>query len=251
MNVNKTFLGFLMIPLSVIMILTSTVYGQSAWDKKPTNLKVLPETTSPQQLRQIMQTFTSALNVHCSYCHEEPKSGDFNSVDFASDAKDTKKVARVMMKMVNTINDKFIAEASQIDKLNGPVGCVTCHHGMAHIQSLSEALFKTYNNGGLDSTFTKYNELKKRYYGGFTYNFKEESLNELAGKLIAAKNYDDAITILNFNSNMYPESAEIFSELGDAYFSKGDKATAKLNYEKALSINPRDRRVIGKLKNIE
>ena len=251
MKWNNSFISKVLTTITSIIIFSSIIYSQGVLDKKPTNLKVLPDTTSSQQVRQMMQMFTSALDVHCSYCHEDPKGGNFGSVDFASDAKDTKKVARVMMKMVQEINNNFIAEASQIDKLNGPVSCVTCHHGMAHIETLSEVLFKTYNRKGIDSTFSKYDQLKNKYYGGFTFNFKSESLNELGSNIMETKNYDDAIKILDFNAKMYPNSGETFSELGEAYLAKGDKAQARENFEKTLKLNPWNRRIQATLKKLE
>lgn len=199
-----------------------------------------------------MEAFTSGLNVRCDYCHSEAKGGGggFNSMDFASDTKKTKQIARVMIKMVQSINNDFLPQANNIEKLNGKIGCITCHHGNAEIEQLSERLFKTYQKTGIDSVFSEYNSLKKTYYGGFVYNFKDNELNKLAEEIIKQQRYDDAIRVLEFNSNLYPDSFGTYDTLGDAYLAKGDKAKAKEYYNKALSINQGDWRARRSLQRL-
>ena len=251
MKWNKLYKNNILILITALFVLPALNYGQGIWDKKPENLKVLPDTTSPNQLRQVMHMFTTALDVHCNYCHDDSKGKDFNSIDFPSDAKDTKKVARVMMQMVQKINDDFISRANQIEQLQGPVTCVTCHHGIAHIQSLSEILLQTYNNKGIDSTFNKYNELKKKYYGGFTFDFRDNSLNDLGNEILNSKNYNDAIKIFEFNANMFPNSWQAYDGLGECYLAIGDKTKAKENFKKSLSINSFNRRAQEALRRLE
>ena len=65
----------------------------------PQNLKVL----QPQDVRAAMGAFTQALGVQCNYCHVAEGQGGRN--DFAADDKQTKKTARVMMRMVTHVNE--------------------------------------------------------------------------------------------------------------------------------------------------
>ena len=227
----------------IIILLSNNLFAQGVWNRKPSNLKVLPDTVDTQKLRVMMMGFTSALGVRCEYCHDDSKGSEFNDIDFPSDAKKTKDVARVMMKMVQTINGDFLKQANQIDKLDAGVTCVTCHHGNAHVQSLSDVLLGVYNKSGIDSTFSEYNKLKQRFYGGFTYDFRENSLVEVGFNILQSKKYDDAIKILEFNSTMYPDSWRNLETLGEAYLGKDDKAKAKECFEKSLAINPRNRRL--------
>ncbi|CUS98277.1 Photosynthetic reaction center cytochrome C subunit [Candidatus Kryptobacter tengchongensis] len=85
------------------------------------NLQVLTEVQSKEQLQKIMEGIADALGVKCNYCH------DVNN--YASDVKETKKKARVMLKMVMTINRDFINwEGAEV------VDCYTCHRGQTKPQ---------------------------------------------------------------------------------------------------------------------
>ncbi|HLH30238.1 MAG TPA: c-type cytochrome [Terriglobia bacterium] len=102
----------------------------------PTNLQVLPKDFTRQQVVQVMQTFTMGLGVGCNYCHAEmegaqPGANGQVPIDAASDAKQQKKTARVMMKMVadinNTLGSQLGKPAADVTK----VQCITCHRGAA------------------------------------------------------------------------------------------------------------------------
>ena len=146
---------FSLVTTITILLLSNNLFAQGVWNRKPTNLKVLPDTVDMQKLRGMMMGFTSALGVRCEYCHDDSKGSGFNDLDFPSDAKKTKQVARVMMKMVQSINGDFLKQANQVDKLDAGVTCITCHHGSAHVQLLSDVLLNIYNDKGIDSTFAE------------------------------------------------------------------------------------------------
>ena len=78
------------------------------------------------------------LGVMCNYCHAEmagaqPGANGQIPLDAASDDKQPKKTARVMMKLVNDINTKLDADLGKSTTApNGMrVQCVTCHRGSA------------------------------------------------------------------------------------------------------------------------
>ena len=108
--------------------------GQTGGVAMPTNIQVLPKDWTRPQVVQFMQQFTMGLGVACNYCHAEvpgAPQGRPGGIDAASDAKQTKKTARVMMKMVNDINNTL---GSQIGKPSADVvkvQCITCHRGSA------------------------------------------------------------------------------------------------------------------------
>ncbi len=109
------------------------------------NLKILPKDISKDALDSVMHFFTASLGVHCTYCHEgDPAT---RRMDFASDAKPEKQIARKMMLMNIDINKNHfqqIAEAMDSGKTMMPtdtaaisymlryVTCYTCHHGDPH-----------------------------------------------------------------------------------------------------------------------
>lgn len=112
---------------------TSTTGGAGAAQQhhwpKPTNLKVLPKNTSPEQLHKIMDGIAGSLGVHCSFCHvQNPQT---HHMDFASDAKPDKNMARIMMRMTETINTEYLPQIHDPDAMpeDKHVTCGTCHQG--------------------------------------------------------------------------------------------------------------------------
>ena len=63
----------------------------------PKNLQFFPKDMTGQQILPIMQNFNAALGVNCTYCHNSEPPVDNPKNDFASDEKETKKKARVML----------------------------------------------------------------------------------------------------------------------------------------------------------
>lgn len=99
---------------------------------KAKNLKVLPKKLTHKQLDHIMDGWAHALGVKCNFCHV--RNTETNKMDFASDAKPEKKMAREMYKMTSKINQKYFnahKDSLGMVMFTG-VSCVTCHHGTAH-----------------------------------------------------------------------------------------------------------------------
>ena len=99
------------------------------------NLKVLPKDISHEELDAVMDSWKAALGVKCNFCHAS-RADDPQKLDFASDAKGEKQIARDMYKMTGKINKKFFKFKPRKDE-NGkdmiaPIGCNTCHHGNPH-----------------------------------------------------------------------------------------------------------------------
>lgn len=94
--------------------------------RPPQNLQILPKDIPGPELVATMRGFTQALGVQCGYCHvEEPAR------DFASDAKQTKKTARVMMQMVTHANEMLATGIGKPAADVTKVQCMTCHRGEA------------------------------------------------------------------------------------------------------------------------
>lgn len=76
-----------------------------------------------------MEGWASALGTHCSTCHApSPSSAGqlHRHLDFALDTKPQKATARMMYKMVEEINTRYIG---RINNSGMPVTCATCHRG--------------------------------------------------------------------------------------------------------------------------
>lgn len=99
----------------------------SVFDRTPTNLTVMPATTTPAQLRGAMLAFSSALGVRCTHCHTGTEETPLAERDFASDDNPRKAMARAMMQMTWALNSQTL---SAIEGLNQPrVSCYSCHRG--------------------------------------------------------------------------------------------------------------------------
>lgn len=119
----------------VAMIVLSIAAIKPPQDEGHKNLKVLPKNISHEDLDKVMDDFNKALGVKCGFCHAQapaPADGSRPKLDFASDEKEHKLVARSMMKMTFKLNKKFFHY--QIGKSEGaqPITCMTCHNGAVH-----------------------------------------------------------------------------------------------------------------------
>ena len=96
------------------------------------NLKVLSKKLTHQQLGKVMEMWATSLGVHCNFCHEH--NDQTNKMDFASDAKPEKEMARHMFQMTSKINKKFFkAEKDSLGMvIESAVNCNTCHRGNSH-----------------------------------------------------------------------------------------------------------------------
>jgi len=96
----------------------------------PTNLQVLPKDLTGAQVHKIMEGWADQLGGDCSTCHvRNPSDIGPNGrprMNFADDSKEEKRTARVMYRMVQSINANFI---STVPSSGMPVTCGTCHRG--------------------------------------------------------------------------------------------------------------------------
>ena len=78
----------------------------------------------------------------------------------------------------------------------------------------------------------------------------ERSINSLGYRLLSHKQTADAIRIFQLNVELYPDSANTYDSLGEAYMAAGDKTQAVKNYEKSLSLNPQNTNATAMLKKL-
>lgn len=119
------------------MLIAFMIIGMAATrpleDKPKRNLKVLPKDISHEDLDKIMDSWKIALGVKCGFCHAPSKDSTSRHLDFASDAKPEKDIARHMFRMTAKINKKYF-NFDKDDKgvTIQAVTCLTCHRGEAH-----------------------------------------------------------------------------------------------------------------------
>ena len=65
----------------------------------------------------------------------------------------------------------------------------------------------------------------------------ENELNSLAYLLLKQQRKQEALKVFLINANLYPESANVFSSLGEGYLKNGDNKNAVVYLERALDLN--------------
>jgi hypothetical protein len=130
MQINRKFVVMAVLTVAA----TISIAGIKPFRSKSeyTNLQVLPKDISTKALQHIMvDQFQDGLGVGCSFCHAQEK-GSLH-LDYASDEKPEKEIARAMMRMTTEINKKYFEVSRPIigDSLI-VVSCNTCHHGVTH-----------------------------------------------------------------------------------------------------------------------
>jgi hypothetical protein len=130
MRINNKFK--IMSVLTIAGIISAALIKPGSSKNDYTNLQVLPKDITPKELQRIMvDEFEDGLGVGCNFCHAQEK-GSLH-LDYASDAKPEKEIARAMMGMTMDINKKYFAVEQPIigDSLM-MISCYNCHHGTAH-----------------------------------------------------------------------------------------------------------------------
>lgn len=222
--------------------------GMSPPEEPPKNLQVLPKDLTRRQVIEIMRGFTAALDVECTFCHVAKDPKDFSTVDFASDDKEEKRNARVMIGMVKAINENYISKVAMPG--DAEVRCVTCHHGQPHPRTLEEALAEPLAEGGAEKALARYKELREKYYGRAVFDFGPDPLAMLGGRLARDQKLADAMAILQFNAQQFPDSQRTLGILADVQAASGDKAGAIATLKKVLVLDATNERAKQRLEEL-
>lgn len=207
--------------------------GGFRFPENPKNIKVLPDSIRGAKLGQVMRSMTGALGVRCDYCHTG--QGDLSTWDFANDDKPAKNKARTMLKMVMAINGTHMAD---LGEKRMQVTCVTCHRGLAKPALLEDVLEAAIDSAGVDAATAKYDELRKRYYGGFSYNFSRGPLTILGERMVMKQKFPEAVKLLQLEIANNGEDVRTLMALGGAQAQAGDKEGAKKTFERGLALAP-------------
>jgi len=116
-------------------------------------------------------------------------------------------------------------------------------------QSIAEVLMKTISERDVAAAVKQYRELKATQAA--IYNFGENELNMLGYQLLGAKKVKDAIEIFKLNVEVYPQAANPYDSLGEAYMVAGERKLALANYRKAVALDPKNTNAATIIKNLE
>ena len=202
-----------------------------------TNLEVFPKDIGKRQLLGAMRDFSTSLGVRCTSCHVQKSPGDFDSIDWARDDLEPKKVTRGMMTMVRNINSDLLPAAT--GEAGGKVRCITCHRGLQNPRPLDQVLLDTIETDGVDVGLARYRELRDEYFGSGSYDFSPAVLTGLAETVAQGRgDMDGAVKILDLGIEMSPEDTYTYLMKSQILIMQGDKAGALANAEKAVQLDP-------------
>ncbi len=230
-------------PLCLALATSQALAQKTFPPEKAENLQVLPEDMPIRALMDTMRSFTSALGVRCTYCHVGNEGEPLNTFDFVSDKKEAKNKARAMLQMVAAINNDHLAKV--VDRRKPPisVSCLTCHRGVTEPRPIQQVVLNAYDAGGADSAEKAYRNLRSRYLGRAAYDFSELSLADVGAALRARNKVPDALRFYLLNTELMPTSAGAYQQLATAQLASGDTVAAVGSLEKAVQLNPNDRRL--------
>ncbi len=115
--------------------------------------------------------------------------------------------------------------------------------------SIYEPIMELVLADSIQAAINKYHDLKKNNFDD--YNFKESQLNGFGYQLLQVGKVDLAIAMFKLNVESYPESANVYDSLGEAYMIKGNKDEAITNYEKSLKLNPKNKNAEENIKKLK
>ena len=198
------------------------------------NLKVLKKDIGKRELVGKMRNMAGALGVRCNYCHVGEDPNSLQGYDWTSDEKASKRAARAMMQMVDTINNTHLPAMKLEGEARVAVSCVTCHRGQDKPRMIEDVLATASETGGIEALGSKYKELRDEYYGAHTFNFSNNVLSNMAQETAAKGDMPGAKQLLELNLEYYPEDAMTYVLLARVAEEEDDKTAAIGYYDKAI-----------------
>lgn len=83
------------------------------------------------------------------------------------------------------------------------------------------------------------------------YKIDESTINRLAYTYLRGDQKNIAIEVFKLNSELFPNSFNAFDSLAEGYFSIGQFALSKVNYQKSLALNPDNTNANDMIQRIE
>lgn len=80
--------------------------------------------------------------------------------------------------------------------------------------------------------------------------FFEAEMNAWGYALLGENKQNEATEIFKINTELFPESANVWDSLGEAYMLAGNKELAIKNYKKSLELNPNNSNAVDQLKKL-
>jgi tetratricopeptide (TPR) repeat protein len=102
---------------------------------------------------------------------------------------------------------------------------------------INKNVTNTYTKAAILNSLGKKDEASKLKAEAFT-NASEVDVNNLGYQLLGGGKIDDAIEVFKKNTELFPESWNVWDSLAEGYMNKGEKKLAIDYYKKALGMAP-------------
>jgi CubicO group peptidase (beta-lactamase class C family) len=111
-------------------------------------------------------------------------------------------------------------------------------------QELTEAVLEAITQDGYDTGLTLYEARKNEG------TIPEGRVNRFGYMLLSENKISQAIDVFRFNVFLYPESANCYDSLGEAYMVAGETSRAIENYEKSIALDPGNQNGVEMLRKL-
>jgi tetratricopeptide (TPR) repeat protein len=118
-----------------------------------------------------------------------------------------------------------------------------------HMFLNSNEFFNTLNTEGVAEAVGLFN--RRRQQDKNYIPFSENRMNALGYRYLQSGKVPEAIELFKLNVTAYPEAANTYDSLGEAYMAGGDKELAIKNYSRSLELNPGNTNAAEMLKRLE
>ena len=103
--------------------------------------------------------------------------------------------------------------------------------------------------GNINDAITAYKDIHKT--DPLNTAVAETRFNTMGYDFLSKEKINEAIAIFKLNTELYPQSANAYDSLGEAYMKTGDKKNAIKNYKKSLELNSENDNAKQMLKELE
>ena len=203
------------------------------------NLQLLPKDIPRGELVATMRGMAGALGVRCTNCHVGPDN--LQGMDFATDEKDAKRAARVMIQMTRAMNADYMSKVPPREGGRIQVTCHTCHRaGERPQRPLEEILYETAAAQGVPAALEQHKKFRDEFYGSGFYDFRERTLTILATRFLDNMRPADALAVLKANLELFPKSPMALANTGQLSLTLDDRSAAESYFRRALEVDPKN-----------
>jgi tetratricopeptide (TPR) repeat protein len=172
-------------------------------------------------------------------------------MDFATDERPAKRVAREMLRMVASVN-AALAGLPEREAPREKASCATCHRGASRPPlPLEEELVRAVEGGGAPAAAARFAELRATHLIDGRYDFRPHVVVRAARRLLDAKRLDEGLAVARLNLEHDAGVADTHFGIGEALLARGDREAARDSYRKALGIDPGNAQAVFRLKQLE